>query len=106
VKLLIRKTFPKIRVVTRKGGTFYQVDARRTGTNGKQEHYSTKEEAETRAGQIEAEFNANGHEGLALSQDLQAQAIRGAALLAPFGKSVAQACEFYRDHMQAQQKRK
>lgn len=106
MKTLLRKKFPKIRAIPRKGGILYQVDARRRGTNGKQEHYGTLTEAERRATEIEAEFNANGSEGLALSQDLRAMALRGEAMLAPFGKTVAQACEHYRDFLAAEQKRK
>ncbi len=103
MKTLIRKTFPKIRVVERRGEVFFQVDCRRTGTSGKQEHFSNQKEAEKRATEVEVEFNANGHEGLALSQDLRAMALRGEAILAPYGKTVAQACEFFRDYLKKQE---
>ena len=57
-KALIRKTWPKIRVVEIKGQVFYRVDARRTGTSGRQESFKSKKEAEERAAEIATQFGA------------------------------------------------
>jgi len=104
-KDLLRKNWPKVRVLRRAKGTLYQVDGRMKGTAGKQEHFSTQADALKRAGEIEDEWKANGNEGLALSADLRAMAIFGAGILEPFGKTVAQACEFYRDYLQGEKQR-
>ena len=98
-KELVRTTWPKIRVVEIKGQKFFQVDARKTGTNGKQESFSDREEAQERAAAIAAEFAANGNEGLALPADLRFMALKGDEILKPYGKSILQACEFYRDYL-------
>lgn len=96
---LVRKTFPKIRIVERKSGLFFQVDARKEGTNGKQEHYPTKDEAITRARTIAGELFDEGAEGLKMPAELRMMAFAGAKLLEPFGKTILQACEFYRAHL-------
>ena len=72
---LIRKSFPKIRIVKIKGENFYQLNAGKQGTNGKREHFLDRAKAESQAGGIEARFQANGTEGLALSAKLRAMAI-------------------------------
>jgi integrase len=100
---IIRKTFPKIRTVFVKGEKFYQVDARRKGTNGRRETFAKKSEAETRAAAIEKDFAGNGTDGLAMPADLRAMAFQGQTMLAPFGKTIFQACEFYRDYLKAEQ---
>jgi integrase len=96
----IRKTWPKIRTVEIKGEWFYQVDARRAGTSGRRETFTKKTEAEKRAAQIESDFAGNGNEGLAMSADLRAAALKGEGILAKYGKTVWQAVEFYRDFLE------
>ncbi|MEI6165418.1 MAG: tyrosine-type recombinase/integrase [Planctomycetota bacterium] len=98
---LVRKTWPKVRSVWRKGEKFFQVDARRTGTNGKQEHYATKEDALGRAAKIEAEFSDNGNQGLAMPAALRTMAFAGEQLLAPYKKTIYQAAEFFKAHLDA-----
>jgi len=98
-KNLLRATWPKIREIKIKGQKLFQVDARKKGTNGKQESFSDREEAQERATAIAAEFAANGNEGLALPADLRFMAIKGDEILKPYGKSILQACEFYRDYL-------
>jgi len=98
-KELIRKTWPKIRPVIVKGEKFFQVDARRKGTSGRRETFAKQDEAEERAGTIAAEFAGNGSEGLAMPAGLRAMAFQGQALLEPYGKTVLQACQFYRDFL-------
>ena len=96
---MIRTKFPKIRIVQRASGTFYQVDARKRGTDGTQEHFPTKDRAVTRAREIAGELNANGFEGLAMPADLRAMAFAGRAMLEQFGKTILQACEHYRAYL-------
>ena len=98
--MVIRKTFPKIRTVQVKGSTFYQVDARKQGTDGKRETFSNRKQAEERAAQIAGEFAANGTEGLALSLELRSMAISCSKALAAFGKSIQDATNFYITHLQ------
>lgn len=105
MKKLIRTEFPKIRVVRRGGKNFYQVDARRKGTLGKQKLFPTIKQAEERASEIAKDFAATGLEGLALDAELRGMALSGARMLEPFGRTVQQACEFYRDHLTKEQAR-
>jgi integrase len=93
----IRKTFPKIRVVVVNGEKLFQVDARRTNTGGKREYFTKQHEAEKRANAIAADYMATGTEGLAFSADLRFMATAGAAMLEPYGATILQACEHYRD---------
>jgi hypothetical protein len=96
VKTLIRKTWPKIRHVVIKGAPFFRVDARRTGTAGKQETFKLRADAEARAVEVERQFGASGTEGLAFPAELRGMALTARKLLEPFGKSIVQATEFYR----------
>ena len=104
-KDLKRKSWPKIRVVWLKGDRFYQVDARRRGTAGKRETFAKQSEAEERAGTIAAEFVANVIQGLDMPADLRAMAFQGRAILEPFGKSILEACSFYRTYLTAEQEK-
>jgi len=102
---VIRKTWPKIRVVLIKGDTFYQVDGRKKGTKGKREHFSTKAEAEDRGREIEADFRLEGVEGLALSAELRVEALKAETKLKPHGKTVMDAVNFYVAHLEAERKK-
>jgi integrase len=106
VKKLIRKTWPKIRHVVIKGEPFFRVDARKTGTDGKQETFKLRAEAEARALEIERQFAASGTEGLTFPAELRGMALTAQKLLEPFGKSIVQAAEFYRTHLEETQKRR
>jgi integrase len=99
VKPLIRKTWPKIRRVTIKGQRFYRVDARKTGTNGRQETFKLQAAAEKRAKEIEGHLSANGIEGVSFSAELRGMALTGSKLLGPHGKTILQAAEFYATHL-------
>ena len=105
MKKQIRKTWPKIRLVIIKGQKFYRVDARRVGTNGKQETFKLKEDAEKRAGEIEEQFSTNGSEGLAFPVEIRGMAITATNLLQPYGKTIIQAAEFYKAHLDELKKR-
>lgn len=103
---LIRKTWPKVRVILIDGKTFYQVDGRKKGTKGKREAFSTKAEAEERAREIEADFRMEGVEGLALSAELRVEALKAETKLKPHGKTVMDAVNFYVAHLAAEEKKK
>ena len=92
---LIRKSFPKIRIVFPKGERFYQVDARRQGTNGRRETFKTKAEAEARAQQIEDEVGKLGVEGLSFPTELRVMALNCASQLAPLSKTLNDATQHY-----------
>jgi len=101
-KPLIRKTWPKIRIVKIHGTIFYQVDARRKGTNGKREAFSAKEEALERASEIEIDFNAQGTEGLALDSETRVMAVKGKIRLEAFGKTIADAVDYFEKHLKSE----
>lgn len=103
---LIRKTWPKVRVVTIDGQTFYRVDDRRTGTNGRQETFKVQKEAEKRAGEITTHFGTNGKEGLSFPAELWGMALTADKMLRPHGKTLLQAAEFYLAHLEADEERK
>jgi integrase len=103
---LIRKTWPKIRVVSIKGQAFYRVDARKTGTNGRQESFKSQRDAEQRAAEIAANFNSNGSEGLSFPVELRGMALAAEKRLRPYGKTLLQAAEFYAVHLDAEKQRK
>jgi integrase len=102
---LVRKTWPKIRKVLRDGDTYFQVDARRQGTAGKQETFKSRAAAEKRAGEIEREFAANGNDGLALSGELRGLTLLANELLQPYGKTILEAAQFYRAHLDSEKER-
>ncbi|MGB8168049.1 MAG: hypothetical protein WCF18_11195 [Chthoniobacteraceae bacterium] len=105
-KELIRKTWPRIRVAFVKGEKFFQVDARRKGSDGRRETFAKQKDAEDRAATIATEFAGRGSETLAMPIELRAAAMQGERILAPYDKTILQACEFYRDHLEAERKRK
>ena len=100
---IIRKTFPKIRVLIREGKPLYQVDARRQGTNGRREHFSTKKEAEDRANAIAGDFDRLGNEGLNFPNDLRVMALHCSQKFAAIGKTIADATTHYLSFHEAEQ---
>ena len=96
----LRKTFPRIRIIKdHLGQSFYQVDARRKGTNGRREAFSSKQDALDRADEIKRDFDAQGTEGLALEAEVRVMAIRAKNRLGTYGKTIADACDFYEAHL-------
>ena len=93
-------------MVTIKKQTFYRVDARRTGTNGRQETFKSQKEAEKRAGEVAAQFGTNGKEGLSFPAELRGMALAADRMLKPYGRTLLQAAEFYRAHLDADKQRK
>jgi integrase len=102
---LIRKTWPKIRLVDVKGEKFYLVDGRRKGTNGKREFFPVKSKAETRAAEIAAEFSTNGADGLAMPAALRVMALECENRLASFGKTLVDATDHYLAFLKGERKR-
>ena len=98
---IARKSWPRIRLVTVKGDKFWQVDARRKGTAGERETFALGEleEAKKRANEIEEDFNSAGVEGLSMDAVLRGMALNGARILAPYGKTIAQAVDFFKTHL-------
>ena len=103
-KSLIRKSWPRVRFIKVKGEKFYQVDARRQGTNGKRETFSIEKESVERAAKIEKEFAENGAEGLSLSAELRAMSVHGRDILEPLGKTISDAVAFYKQHLDQEKK--
>ena len=97
---LIRKSYPRIRISSVKGEPYYLVDARRQGTKGKREHYKIRKEAEIRAAEIAAEFNANGVDGLAVPAALRESALRCSKILDGYGKTLDDATDFFRSYLE------
>jgi integrase len=95
-KNTIRSSWPKIRIISVKGEKFYQLDARRQGTNGKRETFSSRKGAEKRAAEIEAEFLKTGTDALLVDGELRAMALRGQAELKPYQKTLADAVAHYK----------
>ena len=77
---LIRKGFPKIRIVVIKGEQLYQVDARKQGTDGKRVYFKSRKEAEQKAANTAAELLAGGTAAL-LDSKLRDMALEGSAKL-------------------------
>jgi len=103
---LIRKTFPKIRLVIINGESLYQIDGRKQGTNGKREYRKSRKDAEKRAQEIESDFKLEGIEGLTLSADLRNEALKADAKLSKHGKTLADAVSHYLTFLEQEEKRK
>lgn len=101
MKSVIRKKWPRIRCIKVNKEIFYRVDARRRGTGGKQEAFKLLKDAEKRASEIEKQFVADGTEALSFPVELRGMALSASKLLKPYGKSIAQAAEFYKAHLDA-----
>lgn len=106
-KNLIRKTFPRVRTTTVDGTLFYVVDPRKqkkgTQVGGKREFFSTKRQALERADQIAIEFHTQGSDNRNMDASLRIMAIKGDAVLKPFGKTIDDAVEHYLGFLRAEQ---
>jgi site-specific recombinase XerC len=95
-----RKEWPRVREVTFKGSLFYSVDARKTGTNGKQVSFSDLEKALEHASTLAEEQIRSGSESTGISTRLRVMALQCDAMLAPFNKTIFQATEHYIAHLE------
>lgn len=103
---LLRDKWPVVRVVLSRGVPYYQVDPRRKGSSLKRETYQDQQQALKRAETLAAELEQNGVSGVAMPALLREWALQGEAMLKPWGKTILQACEFYRDHLKAEETKK
>jgi integrase len=106
-KNLIRKTYPRVRITTVKGQQFYVVDPRRQ-KNGKhiggdREFFSSKKKALARADQIAVELHTEGSSSMSMDAALRVMALKGQALLKPFGKTVGDAIKHYHEFLKAKE---
>ena len=81
---VIRKTWPRVRIVTISGAKFYRVDGRKKGTLGKQESFKTEKAALDRAAEMEGDFTKEGAAGLEMPAELRSQAFQADAMLKPY----------------------
>jgi integrase len=106
-KKLIRKTWPRVREIVVDGQIFYQVDPRRQldgkPVGGKRETFSSKKKATVRADEIASETILDGRAAANMDPELRLMAIKGQAALEPFGKSLADAVEFYKEYLLLEQ---
>lgn len=104
---LVRKTWPKVREVIIKGQKFYQVDPRRqqngSQIGGKREHFPRKKDALLRADELAGETFVYGQTAMSFDPELRLMAIKGTAALEPFGKSIMDAVEHYRNFLALEQ---
>lgn len=85
------------------GKRFYQVDPRRqlkgNSIGGKREAFASKKKAIARADEIYSETLLDGNLATQMDAELRLMALKASASLEPFGKSIADAVEFYRTHL-------
>ena len=94
-----RKEWPRVREVMYKGSLFYSVDARKTGTDGKQVSFSDLDKALEHADTLAKEKVRSGSESTGISTRLRVMALECEGMLAPFNKSIYQATEHYIEHL-------
>jgi integrase len=75
----------------------------RSNVGGKWERrfFATEAEAKTYAAQKEIELLNQGKEGMSFSTELRVMAQRASEQLAPYGKTIADASQFYHKHLEA-----
>jgi integrase len=96
---VVRKSWPRVKAIFPDGKKLWQCDPRRKGTSLKRKAFATQAEALKFAADLAAEYEESGSEGTTIGTELRAAAMLGHKMLAPFGKTVLQACEFYRDYL-------
>jgi integrase len=100
---IIRKTWPKIREILLDGNIKYQVDPRRqlngVHVGGKRQVFPTKRLAIARADAIASETLLDGRSAANMDAELRVMATKGKATLEVFGKTIADAVEFYEAHL-------
>ena len=103
----IRKSWPKVRIVLRKGIPFYEVDPRRQkkglSTGGKRVYFKTKKEALVAADLLASEFQTEGSSSRNMDSALRVMAVQGKATLEPFNKTIADAVAHYHRFLLDQQ---
>ena len=82
-----------------KGGTLFQIDARKKGTTGKREYRTSRQEAEDRAREIASDLMLEGVEGMKMKPELRVAALNAEAQLAKHGQSLSDAVGYYLKHL-------
>ncbi len=107
VSKLIRKTWPRIREIMVDGSVYYQVDSRRQldgrSIGGKREAFLKKKDALARAEAIATETKLDGSIAANMDAELRVMALKGQAILNPFGKTLIDAVDFYKEFLLAEQ---
>jgi integrase len=85
-----------------KGGTLFQIDARKKGTTGKREYRTSRQEAEDRAREIASDLMLEGVEGMRMRPELRVAALNAEAQLAKHGRSLSEAVSYYLKHLEAE----
>ncbi len=83
----------------------YQVDARKQGTNGRRETFSTQKEAEKRAREIESDTPLDKSLGGVIPAHLRFMAMKCDGILAAHGKTLQDATDFYVKHLLLEEKK-
>lgn len=104
-KTVIRDEWPRIRATEKKGRPLFVVDGRKVGTSLKQRYFADRAQAETHAQELAERFRVEGASGVALPDDLRAFAIAANRILAPMGKTILEAAQFYAQHLEAEERR-
>jgi integrase len=89
------------------GCVYYQVDPRRQlngrTIGGKREAFLKKKEALARADAIATETKLDGSVAANMDAELRVMALKGQAILNPFGKTLSDAVDFYKEFLLAEQ---
>jgi hypothetical protein len=96
-----RKEWPRIREVLNRGTLYFSVDARKTGTNGKQVIFGDLGKAIEHAETLAGEQIRSGNESTTISTRLRVMAIDCEARLLPFSKTIQDATTHYVTHLTA-----
>jgi len=103
---VIRKSFPKIRIVKINGQKLYQVDARKQGTTGKREYFQGERQAKARANEIEAKMLSVGANAPVIDAETGREALKGQERLLPFNKTITESIDFHIQFLKAETKKK
>lgn len=101
-KKIIREEWPRIRETVKKGRLLFVCDARKKGTDLKEKFFTVRSDAETYASDTAKIYGEEGKVGLAMTADLRADMSVAAGILAPYGKTLTQAAQFYAAHLDAE----
>lgn len=99
---IIRKEFPRVRSLKKKGYSYFEVDCRKVGYSGKKRlTFTSKREALAKASEIAAQLSSNGMEGLNNSSSLLTSRTLVALQhqLELHHKTLEDAAEFYLEHL-------
>lgn len=105
---VIRDKWPRVREKKAGGVAGWLIDARRMRkgvVEGETHWRADRAEALALAETIAAEYDQSGAQGVAMPIELRAQAFLAQRIMEPLGRSIVEACEFYRDHLLKQKEK-